>query len=87
MYISAHIIWAQFFLSALSFVRSGNVGLHYGSLRSFGIYGYDWSSSSVASTSVASATAYYLGFYASGVYPSGGPNGRWYGFPVRCLAY
>ena len=71
----------------LSFVRSGFVDLYYGSLRAFGIYGYGWSSSSVAFTSVTSATAYYLGFNASGIGSSHGPNARWVGFPIRCLAY
>ena len=71
----------------LSFVRSGFVDLYYGSLRAFGIYGYGWSSSSVAFTSVTSATAYGLHFNASGVYPSYGPDARWLAFPIRCLAY
>ena len=71
----------------LSFVRSGYVHLGYGSLRGFGFDGYDWSSLSVAFTSVTSATAYDLGLNESGVYPSHGPNARWDGFPIRCLAY
>ena len=71
----------------LSFVRSGLVDLDYGSLRLFGVYGYGWSSASWAFTSVTSATAYLLGFYASGVAPSYGPDHRWHGFPIRCLAY
>ncbi len=71
----------------LSFVRSGGVALDYGSLRRFGLNGYGWSSISVAFTSVTSATAYALAFNASGVYPSDGPNARWVGFPIRCLAY
>ena len=58
----------------LSFVRSGFVILDYGSLRYFGIYGYGWSSASRAFTSVTSATAYFLDFNASGVYPSYGPD-------------
>ena len=68
----------------LSFVRSGFVILDYGSLRYFGINGYGWSSASQAFTSVTSATAYYLGFGASGVHPSDGPDNRWDGFPIRC---
>ena len=71
----------------LSFVRSGHVGLGDGSLRGFGLDGYGWSSASGAFPSVTSATAYYLYFGASGVYPSRGPGGRWNGFPIRCLAY
>ena len=66
-----------------SFVRSGIVTLSIGSLRYFGIYGYDWSSISVAFTSVTSATAHTLSFDASGVNPSGGPDFRWTGFPIR----
>ena len=71
----------------LSFVRSGNVGLNLGALRYFDLYGYGWSSASQAFSSVTSATAYDLGFNASGVLPSNGPGNRWNGFPLRCLAY
>ena len=41
----------------------------------------------MAFPSVTSATAYFLGFYASGVLPSHGPYDRRNGFPIRCLAY
>lgn len=68
-------------------VRSGYVDLNYGSLRFFGIPGYGWSSSSVAFTSVISATAYDISFDTSSVYPSDGPYDRWRGFSIRCLAY
>ena len=71
----------------LSFVRSGLVILGNGALRYFGVNGYGWSLISVAFTSVTSAAAYYLDFHASGVGPSYGPNSRWHGFPIRCLAY
>ncbi len=71
----------------LSFVRSGGVNLSYGSLRGFGFDGYGWSSISVAFTSVTSATAYDLHLNASGIGSSHGPNARWVGFPIRCLAY
>ena len=71
----------------LYFVRSGHVDLNYGSLRVFGINGYDWSRSSVAYSSATSANAYYLTFNAGTVYPSSGPHARYYGFPVRCLVY
>ena len=66
-----------------SFVRSGRVDLHDGSLRHVGVYGYGWSSASGAFTSVTSATAYRLRFNASGVYPSDGPSYRWYSYPIR----
>ena len=72
---------------ASSFVRSGIVLLSHGSLRNFGINGYGWSSASRAFSSITSATTYYLDFNASGVNPSYGPDHRWYGFPIRCLAY
>ncbi len=68
----------------LYFVRSGWVNLNNSALRSFGIYGYDWSRSSIAYSSATSAKAYYLDFHASGVYPSSNDN-RWLAFPVRCL--
>ena len=67
-----------------SFVRSGLVDLYRSSLRDFGFNGYDWSSSSVMFDQVISATAYDLGFSAPGVNPSGGPDNRYYGFPLRC---
>ena len=68
------------------FVRSGDVDLATGALRDFGINGYDWSRSAMASgAGTWGAKAYYLGFRASGVNPSGGPNNRYFGFPVRCL--
>ena len=66
-----------------SFVRSGYVNLYDGALRYFGVSGCGWSSISVAFTSITSATAYDLYFVASGVYPSLGPDHRWYGFPIR----
>ena len=66
-----------------SFVRSGLVDLYRGSLRDFGFNGYGWSSSSVAFSSVTSATTYHLTFNASGVNPSSGPDNRYYGFPIR----
>ena len=71
----------------LYFVRSGLVILHTGTLRYFGYHGYDWSRSSVAYSSATSANAYGLFATASGVYPSNGPDLRYYGFPVRCLVY
>ncbi len=72
----------------LYFVRSGDVGLGNGSLRNFGSPGRDWSRSAVAyGVGTWAANAYYLEFDAGTVYPSFGPYGRSYGFPVRCLVY
>ncbi len=72
----------------LYFVRSGFVPLHIGSLRNFGINGYDWSRIATAyGTGTWDALAYDLAFNAGTVYPSGGPYHRWDGFPVRCLVY
>ena len=81
--------WSKYNIASppLSFVRSGVVYLGRGALRYFGVTGYGWSLISVAFTSVTSAAAYYLDFHASGVGPSYGPNSRWHGFPIRCLAY
>ena len=71
----------------LYFARSGVVNLGHGSLRAFGVDGYGWSRSAMAYRSATWANAYNLGANASGVYPSSGPNGRWVGYPVRCLVY
>ncbi len=72
----------------LYFVRSGNVHLNNGSLRDSGRTGYDWSRSAVAyGVGTWAANAYYLAFDLSTVYPSYGPDNRYYGFPVRCLVY
>ncbi len=68
----------------LSFVRSGNVRVSYGSLRDVGFRNYDWSSTSATPDQVTWITAYHLYFHESAIDPSGGPNYRWYGFPIRC---
>jgi len=70
------------------FVRSGYVDLPNtaGTLRYAGLDGYEWSSRGAAYTSSTSAAAYYLEFNDSTVYPSGGPDARWVGFPLRCLS-
>ena len=72
----------------LYFVRSGrlNLTVSAGTLGNAGINGYEWSSRGAAYTSSTSAAAYSLAFNDSTVYPSGGPNNRWYGFPLRCLS-
>ncbi len=71
----------------LYFVRSGWVNLNNSTLRSFGHNENVWSRSAAAYSSATSANAYYLAFNAGTVYPSRGPDNRWYGFPVRCLVY
>ena len=70
-------------------VRSGYVNRDNGSARNLGLNGYNWSTtaSPVYNNGSAGLTGYNLGFNASGVNPSGGPDGRWSGFPIRCLAY
>ena len=73
-------------LVLLYFVRSGWVSLNNSALGRFGRNGFGWSRSSVAYSSATSATAYNLDFNPSGVNPSPN-NGRWAGFPVRCLGY
>ena len=69
----------------LYFVRSGLVGLDYGSLRHSGRIGYDWSRSAVAYSSASSASSYWFEFTASESRPSTGPYDRYHGCPVRCL--
>ena len=72
----------------LYFVRSGDVELPIttGTFRFAGVGGIYWSSRAAADTSSTSATAYYLAFDESTVYPSSGPSTRWNGFPLRCLS-
>ncbi len=72
----------------LYFVRSGLVILPStaGTFGYAGVDGYEWSSRAAVYTSSTSATAYYLGFNASTVYPSYGPYERWRGRPLRCLS-
>ncbi len=74
-------------ISIWSFVRSGrlNLTVSAGTLGNAGVDGYEWSSRAATYTSSTSATAYYLGFNASTVYPSYGPYERWRGRPLRCL--
>ena len=69
----------------LYFVRSGLLNLPGVSGATFshaGLSGYWWSSRSYSDAT----HAYYLGFNASDVYPSDGPNNRWFGFSLRCLS-
>lgn len=66
----------------LSYVRSGDVSLVYGTLRIAGGYGYGWSAQSYSS---GGTNAYNLYFGASDVAPSYGSN-RNIAFPIRCIA-
>ena len=72
------------------FVRSGyfNLTVSTGTFRYAGIYADYWSSraSSTRVDSAAIPSAYDLGFNATDVYPSGGPDERYDGRPLRCLS-
>ena len=72
----------------LYFVRGGDLGPYDGKSWDAGRIGYGWSSrgSSTRYDGVAIPSAYNLYFGATGVSPSGGPNHRYYGFPLRCLS-
>ena len=69
-------------------MRSGYVDIYkeagHQPLRGASVAGYAWSSS--ATEEAKDWSAYYLGFNASGVYPSNGPSDRRDGFPLRCLS-
>ncbi len=69
-------------------MRSGYVNLIIaaGVFRNAGEWGPIWSSHANMYTSNTSATAYYLTFNATDVYPSLGPDSRFYAFPLRCLS-
>jgi len=69
-------------------VRSGGLAPDAGKSWNPGQDGYDWSSraSSTRYDGAAIPSAYYLGFNATGVYPSSGPFNRYLGFPLRCLS-
>jgi len=66
-------------------VRSGNLAPYDGKSWNAGQNGYEWSSRGAAHNSTTSASAYYLAFNGSTVYPSASYD-RWYGFPLRCLS-
>lgn len=68
-------------------MRSGWIDLPraIGRLRNAGNDSLVWSSLTVAYTSTTSATVRYLSFNTKVVYPSGGPDNRWYGFSLRWL--
>ncbi len=52
-----------------------------------GSRGRNWVASAFTYSNAAWSVAYNFDFRASGVNPSGGPNNRYFGFPVRCLVY
>ncbi len=69
------------------FVRSGQIYLSFSFSRVVGIYGYIWSSIASTYSNAASAVSYNMRLDDSGgLNSSHGPNGRFLGFPVRCLA-
>ena len=63
------------------FVRSGYIIPTDGKSWNAGILGHWWTSRSYSNITA----TYYLGFYASDVYPSNSSY-RYYGFPLRCLS-
>ncbi len=71
------------------FVRSGYIHMQYGPFWHKSARGFYWPRSAGGYSSYVgdnAATAYRLYFDASGVSPSNGPEDRWAGFPLRCLA-
>ncbi len=74
----------------VNFVRSGYIELPKtaGRLRNAGNNSLAWSSvaSATRNDGASVPSAYYLHFFGSNVNPSNGPDYRWYGFPLRCLA-
>lgn len=83
------VFWRGF--CRVVFVRSGYInlpGVSGATYRNAGINGYDWSSrgSATRHDGAAIPSGYNLGFNATGVNPSNGPNERWHGFPLRCLS-
>ena len=69
------------------YVRSGWIGVHRGMLEFAGRVDHNWPSVASDYGSAERAGAYNLHFHQATVYPSIGPYNRWYGFPIRCLAY
>lgn len=70
-------------------VRSGYIRRYGGSVRYLGISGDGWAitSSLVYGNGLSGLTGYTLDFYVSNVSSSNGPSDRWFGYPIRCLAY
>ena len=67
-------------------MRSGFVYIVLGYLWHAGDNGFFWPSTAADYTDYANANAYRFDFREADVYPSSGPDVRFYGFPLRCLA-
>ena len=74
-----------FTLFAAFFVRSGNISLDYGSLKTAGFNAQDWSNSCQVYIMPNGGTAFLLTINNYKTLPSHGPHQRYFGFPVRCL--
>jgi len=66
-------------MQILAFVRSGDIHLRDGYINMTGKSGYNWSG-----TARPSSNAYDLYVGSTDINASSN-NGRWYGFPLRCL--
>ncbi len=62
------------------------VQLGYGFSRYIGVNGYNRSNLATADQNGKPTTVSYFVFNTYDVYSSHGPDSRWLGFPVRCLA-
>ena len=72
-------------------MRSGGIrliGVDGATFWRAGWNGYDWSSrgSSTSASGNSVPSVYRLQLNDDGVYPSNGPDHRWYAFPLRCLS-
>lgn len=69
------------------FVRSGHIALTHidSTFRTVGLVGYAWSSyaTSVLANGTVVPSGYRLYFHGTGVNPSGGPDYRAFGLPLR----
>ena len=55
----------------------------HGGLWAMGQNLYIWVTSATGFSQTTYAMAYYLTFNSDTLYPSGGPNNRWHGYPIR----
>ena len=79
------------FTASTVFVRSGYISLsgHDGATFWYaGQWGYDSTSraTTVRYDNANISSSYYFNFNSINTYSSGGPNDRWYAFPLRCLS-